>query len=62
MQREYWHITERSRRWMSSIDNDCMALVLAAFVTANLSGKGPIKEWDTANILRIKFFISTQTT
>lgn len=43
------------------MDNDHMALLLTAFVTANLSGKGPIKEWDTANILRMKFFVSTQT-
>lgn len=36
--------------------NDLMAPLLAAFFTANLSGKGPIKEWDTANILRIMVF------
>lgn len=62
MQKQYWHITEQSRGWMSSTDNECVALLLATSVTANLSGKGPIKEWDTANILRIKFFMSTQTT
>lgn len=60
MQKEYCHITEWKRSWMSNMDNDCMAL-LAAFITANLPGKGPIKEWNTANILRIMFFISTQT-
>lgn len=32
---------------MSSMDNDCIAAILAALATANLSGKGPTKEWDT---------------